>query len=587
MINFLCLYNFIELEQRIEIIGKKGYEYEEVVVVLLGNLYDKEVLNLKYGFSSENSDEEIVCKLYLKYGYSFLKFLIGDYSLVIYDRKRQKLIISRDAVGGTIPLFFSSNSKGDVVIATSIKLIIQNNFLPQIKFDETYFANFLTYDLANCREDTPFIGINRVKPGHCVLWENRKCRVEKVWNPSFEPIQYSTTREYIDHFKDIFIKAVNDRIHYAKSVSVDLSGGLDSSSIVCLLEKNDKEQRERQLTAISLCFPKNDAADERVYIESVLCKYPDIKHIKLEGINEWMFKNADKIDFYDEPNASSLFHEQSLVVARASQSEGATVHLTGHGGDVISGTQQFHLSQHLKKLNMNKLWREISVWAPFLKQSGGKTFFQGAIYPFLPLNIKRGLVSLYSDSSKKFDSMVDPIPIWMEKSCAKLVGLDPILSMKLPYYLSTQLKEIYRFSDWTYISRNIYSPLGIEVAHPFLDQRLIEFMLKVPSEIKMNPPYLKILLREAMKDILPERVRVRATKGEFSVVLNSGIKREQSLLWEWADKPMISELGIIKRETFCELLKRWSFGIGHIQSYYQIFALEHWLRTYSRNFSIS
>src|ERR1700676_692449 len=187
---------------------------------------------LQSGLRLSASDVEIVATAYQVWGLQVFSKLIGDWALSVWDPKVQSLVLAKDPIGPRF-MYYTLN-KEEVRWSSLIDplvLFIKNTF----SLDEEYIAGWLgSFPAAHL---TPYLGIQAVPPSCFVLIRPGTHVVKKHWEfDSRKSIRYRTDAEYEEHFRTVFAQSVHRRLRSAQPVLAELSGGMDSSSIVCMAD---------------------------------------------------------------------------------------------------------------------------------------------------------------------------------------------------------------------------------------------------------------------------------------------------------------------------------------------------------------
>jgi asparagine synthase (glutamine-hydrolysing) len=198
----------------------------KITVFFAGRLDDRKSLaNLARTYMTD-SDAELVARIYSIYDHRMFPHLVGDYALAVHDIERSRFVIARDPMGMR-RLFYTEHDDGSVIVATRLADLLPKE-VDIGSINKKYVANYLTYGVVDHCRLTPYTGIFRVLPGHCLSWSQLGQPQERVfWNPPTE-VHYSNQNDYTEHFKGLFLSAILDRMRGASSIGVDLSGGLDS-----------------------------------------------------------------------------------------------------------------------------------------------------------------------------------------------------------------------------------------------------------------------------------------------------------------------------------------------------------------------
>ena len=212
--------------------------------------------------SAESTDASIVAASYVRWGSDCFARLIGDWALAIWDPERRSLFLARDFVG-IRPLYYTC-CETEITWSTVLDplvLLAGKTF----KIEEEYLAGWLApFPDAHL---TPYVGILAVPPASFIEWRRERMRVHTYWN--FDPgkeILYTTDKEYAEHFRTLFAQSVRRRLRSNTSVLGELSGGMDSTSIVCMA---DSIGRGACVETISYYSESEPNWDERPYFTMV------------------------------------------------------------------------------------------------------------------------------------------------------------------------------------------------------------------------------------------------------------------------------------------------------------------------------
>lgn len=369
------------------------------------------------------------------------------------------------------------------------------------------------------REETLFAGIRRLEPSHYLRVSPCGAECRQYYAPdAFREISYQTDDEYAEHFLALFKEAVRGRLRSAKGVASELSGGLDSSSIVCLTETLCKrgEVQVHSFETYSVLFEPGPAA-ETEYIEEVLRKYPH-RHTNLSPgmapLAQLVRQVEHYVDLPDFPNSGCADYTPIF-----GPRNDLGVRLTGLGGDEwFSGTylayadllRQFRLIALLRRLRINR--NPLVGFEPF--PGYARTVLQFGLWPLLPENL-RSAVKRWLRRPK-----IHPV---VAPAFAARTKLLERLSMRrpLPRSRSFAQQDLFRCYSGTLsygleMNERWTAGFRLEARHPFLDRRIFEFALAIPDSQRFRPGVSKFVLRQSMRGILPERVRLRTDKTHFA-----------------------------------------------------------------------
>jgi asparagine synthase (glutamine-hydrolysing) len=240
------------------------------VLVMDGILFNRQELIelLHIEPDADRTDVGIVSAGLQKYGAGFLSKIVGDFAIVHYDRRSNSLLLARDPFG-VRPLFYHRDENVLFVASDLAALIKPTRNAPQL--DHEYVCTYLV--TIPPAERTPFRDFHPVAPGHALIMRNRLLRSSRFWRPeSIKNITYRTDAEYEEHCRDLMMEGVRHCLRTDdRPIWSTLSGGFDSSTIVCLANQLIKsgQAEARELQSLSIVFEDARSADERQFIRAV------------------------------------------------------------------------------------------------------------------------------------------------------------------------------------------------------------------------------------------------------------------------------------------------------------------------------
>lgn len=461
------------------------------------------------------TDTEVIIHAYEEWGEECLNRFNGMFAFAIWEKKINRLFCARDRFG-IKPFYYYFDGKV-FLFASEIKALLKSGVV-QSKPNNPIIFDYLAYAYLDHTEDTFFEGVKQLMPAHSLILENGRLHIKKWWDlvrGSESPFRIrssaSKDKEYATKFYEILLDSI--RLHLRSDVPIGtcLSGGLDSSSIVCIANKlmfsnNNVNISERQKT-FSSCF-NDHKYDERKYVHSVLNQTKaEPNFVFLKG--EDLFDILSKVIWHqDEPFGSTSIVAQWYVMEEASKK--VKVLLDGQGADeLLAGYHGYFgglYSDLLKKFQLFKLLKEIIYYK----------IIHNHFQPYVFSNIARAFLppSLISLIRGKISHTIE----WMDESFQKKYKRSFGYSDKFETNLDNQLYSIltkYGLPALLHYEDRNSMAFSIEARVPFLDYRLVEFMFSLSSDQKIRNGTTKIVLRNAMKGILPENVRMRQDKMGF------------------------------------------------------------------------
>jgi len=484
------IYNYIELRLELK---AKGHEFQT------------------------QSDTEVILNSYLEWGTDCLSHFNGMWAFAIYDKNKKRLFCARDRFG-IKPLYYFFDQER-FVFASEIKALLSYTKMER-KPNRAIVYDYLSYGMIDHTEETFFEDVEQVPPSHYLVLEAGNLTIQKYWslNPQNKlDLGHGTKAdaEYARRFYELFEDSI--RIHLRSDVSIGscLSGGLDSSSIVCLANKllfGDKVVSseligEKQKT-FSSCF--DDARfDERKYIETVLSTTSAESNYTFPNPKELLDELPKLIWHQDEPFGSTSIYAQWCVMKLAAQ-RGVRVLLDGQGSDeMLAGYHTFFDAYWAGLAGRAQVGELIQEWSTYRRMFNVSLSypFQHTLFALAPSALQKQV-----RSKRNFPGMNPHFAgEFGDRYPYQDMGYsDNPLSRRLQLFITkTSLPGLLHYEDRNSMAHSI------EARVPFLDYRLVEFAFSIPDDQKIKKGYTKSVLRNAMKDTLPESIRMRTDKMGF------------------------------------------------------------------------
>lgn len=466
----------------------------DIVIVFNGEIYNyKEVavdLAANYGITfKSNSDTEVIIKAYQVYGKDFVSYLNGMFAIAIWDGKSEELFIARDRIG-IKPIYYYFND-GFFAFASEIKALLK---LPQIKKTPNINAiikyNTLSFQL---NEETWYEKIFLLEPGCTLSVTHQGVVKNSYWRPIININYKRSYADTVNELKYLIENAIN--IHQISDVPVGahLSGGVDSSTIVAFVSKSNKNLHTFSSTFKSMGV-KFDESNEINYMKN---HFGTHHHQITANGNEVELMLDSMITSLDEPIAgpatipmyfiNKLIHQAGIKVVNG-----------GQGVDELFGGYPPYFNTGVRNLiKMIKMRKHVPT----------------SELPYIPLYIDKYLKgrnftakSTTQDIWKNTEMKTNTINLYNQITNnlqEDLLPFEQMMIMDLKFYLPALLHQEDRMSmNWS-----------IESRVPFLDYRLVEYALTIPSYFKIRKGITKAVFRDAVKDLVPP------------LILNNKIKR--------------------------------------------------------------
>ena len=498
-------------------------EDESIWIVFNGEIYNYKELQddliTKGHIFKTKSDTETIVHLYEQYGVDCVKHLRGMFAFSIWDNNKKQLFCARDRFGIKPFYYYTDNEK--FVFGSEIKAILSANNIDKTLSNDalnSFFAfGYITSDLAIYRQ------IKKLQPAHYLILSfknNPTIEINKYWDIRFEPDHSKSEKQWAEEIEASLSEAV--KLHMISDVPLGafLSGGIDSGSVVAMMAKNSTNP----IKTFSIGF-KEEKYNELIFAREIAKKYGCEHHeqiVEPESVNLL----PKLVRAYDEPFADSSAIPTYYVSKFAR--EYVTVALSGDGGDeLIAGYSIYRYLQRINKFNTSSPSFNKFVW--------------GNINKLIPESVAGKGLTYHLSQNKNF--LGAHLCIWTNEERKKLILSNDIFKFNIvPELFKEEILKKGNKHDFisnlqyldlqTYMVDDILTKVdrasmlnSLEVRVPLLDHKFAELLFKVPSNLKMKGKETKYILRQAMKNILPETTLNRQKIG-FGVPLSLWFKDE-------------------------------------------------------------
>jgi asparagine synthase (glutamine-hydrolysing) len=467
-----------------------------------------------------HSDTEVIIAAYDEWGAGCLERFRGMFAFALWDTREKTLFAARDLFGEK-PFYYARKANGSLIIASEIRAILASKLVDE-SLDLQSVDAFLTFGYVP-PERTIYRNVASLPPAHRLEWRGGQVSVAPYWTPRLGYRRIGM-REAADELRHLAGQAVKRQMIADVPVGAFLSGGLDSSTIVALMQA----QSPRPVKTFSVGFGKT--INELPYAAAVARRYATEHHeIDLGDIDAapLVVKMAS---VYDEPFADTSHIPTFLVAQYARQF--VKVVLSGDGGDELFGGyswyQQLQRSQSVRVLPRLQwlLSRSASKalgdrW-PALRERSSAAGLAARREDLWVRAVMVHTVTRLPDRQRLWGkNMPEPYRPIEHKPDASVEGLDRSFYFDLRFYLPG---DILAKVDRAAMSNSL------ETRTPFLDRDVAEFALSLPAELKVSKGESKRVMRTAFADLWPEEIHDRPKQGFGSPI------------GEWFRQPALREL---------------------------------------------
>lgn len=554
-------------------------------IVFNGEIYNhqhiRNDLENKYTYKSK-TDTETILYGYQEYGLDIFNKMIGMWGIAIWDSKEEKLLLCRDRVG-VKPLYFY-HKDNLFLFGSEIKSILQH---PEVKreLNISELTNYLNYGMSS-KNSSLFKNIRKVPSGHYLeLNANQEITLKRYWSPYNGKFEYNSSEDIQATILEKLRDAIKIRMMSDVPFGVFLSGGIDSSLNVALMN----ELMDRPVDTFTVGFKELEKFNELEFANQIAKQFNTNHHEILIDSQDAMNILSDLPWYEDEPNADPVCIPL-YYLSKLTKESGTTVVQVGEGSDeqfigykwmmrdykFVNSYWKYYknLPQPLKSLTYNSLKSLLEstnnhLIADILRRATyNEEFSWSGTSIFSPSHLK------YLLSDDYLNEVLTPANYGAElhKEAYSLKNDANYLERLLFVELNQRLAEILLMRV-----DKIGMAHSIEARVPFLDHRLIEYTISIPDKFKVpNFTEPKYLLKKAVEEILPHNIIYRKKMG-FAAPVDNWFR---TIWYDFAkdriENSNFMNLGILNKSFVLNLLERHKAGKNLGQELYSIINLTLW-----------
>ena len=533
-INFKNFKNLFFLHTRLSIIdletrSNQPFEDSDYSIIFNGEIYNyielKKDLILKGFKFKTQSDTEVLLKSYIYYGISFFKKLEGMWSLAIWDKKNNKLILSRDRFGEK-PLFYTIQNDG-IYFSSDIRVI---KCLSGKSYD--YNTSRITKGVVNGYKslykdpsETFFKKIFQIPPSSYVeIKKDLSFNVKKYWHIEKKKISFKSNQELIENAKEHLFNSLKIRLRSDVPLAFCLSGGIDSGSLVSIAAK----KFDVKVNSFSILDSSDERYNEKKNIDRVVRDISSNHHeINIENIqnNSQNIERIKKLIKYKSGPIPTISYFLHSFLSESISKNNFKVALSGTAADeVYSGYYDHHLQylyDNKSKKNFNLYKKNFEKFVkPLIRNPDLKKFD-------LYINNNRSRKHIYDNSEEFVKFLKKDVKVDLKFSEKKFTS---------QLFKNRSLNELFHEITPVVLNEDDTNSMyhSIENRSPFLDSNLVNFLYSVSTEKLIQNGYAKYILRESAKNFLHEEVRTDRVKKGFNASVTS--------IFDFSDKRFLDEI---------------------------------------------
>ncbi|WP_418490007.1 asparagine synthase (glutamine-hydrolyzing) [Frisingicoccus sp.] len=421
-------------------------------------------LGIAQSLSREAREEQILIKAYEAWGYDMADHMHGMFAFALWDEDEQKLFCLRDPFG-TKPFYYYETEEGHLLYGTTIRKIMdQPGFVKKLNEEMLQLYLSLTYVAG---ENTFFRGLRKLMPGHYLIWQDGRLKIERYWTPEFHPDYSKSLEDWADEIHGTLQAIMSEVKSEDETAESFLSGGVDSSYVLAMSDVQMSDS----------CGYEEERFDESGLARQT-AEILGRKNSRCLITPEEYFEIVPYVMYnMEQPlgDASAI----AFAIACRATAEHAKLCYSGEGADEFFGG--YNMYRNAERYGENL-----------------KTFYVGNTNIMKEDEKKRIL--------KKYDPDVLPIEL-VERIYEETEGLDPLTKMSDVDIQIWLEGDIYLNVD------KMSTAAGLEIRMPLTDRRIFDIASRMPAKYKVNDEQNKVAFRTAAAKVLPEEIAFRKKLG--------------------------------------------------------------------------
>jgi asparagine synthase (glutamine-hydrolysing) len=576
-----------EVDESLPLVSTQG-----VWIVLDGRIDSRDELIDALGLPRDTSDARCVLAAYAKWGDGFAGKLNGDFALACYDPATRRMVLARDALG-IRPLYYFRSDRL-FAFASEIKALLAHPDIPTAPSMEGV-ADFMMIGVRpiDKQDVTCFEGVFSLVPAHLLVATPERTVTRRYWD--FDgglSVRLKSRDEYAEAFHERFVTAVRHRTRSRAGVAVSISGGFDSSSILCqALTLNRDRALCPAITGISYLGTEHTEADERRYLAMIESDFGiAIERFDMEPYLGLVDDAAEQVRAVEAPFVDYMWkitrhqHQQSAAA-------GARTFLTGHWGDQMLFSSAY-LADLIGGLRLTEVWRHLNEYGRFYGRETVRILARIAAVDSARAFLPEAVLPMAKRLRRRVGRAPQRAP-WFSERLRHFEQTSSDKPVKLPLdfhsvharsiYLEARSKYHIQCMEW---NNKAGALNGITCAFPFLDRDLVQFLMAVPGDVQNAGGVPRAMARDGMKGVMPDEIRARVWKGDPSALLNSGIREEAGAFTRALDhNSLAARMGFVDGERLATHVKGMlqAEGLQGCENSWRVadlFGLEAWLRVF-------
>lgn len=466
------------------------------------------------------SDAQVLMAAYQRWGDGVAERLEGDFAFALWDGRRRRLLCARDALG--VKALYYHLGPGLFAVASDVSALLARPLFPR-RLNATAISQYLLASFDDT-EATGYRDVLRLPPARALAVDAQRARSWSYWSPSqVDELVLHDDADYEEAFRHALSQSVTSRLG-AGTVGVSLSGGLDSSSIACILTGADRTA----MTAYTAVFDADPTSDERHWASTVVrrcgAQWRQCDPSSTSPLADWAGASWTGAAPACNPQISVC-----RVTLGAAADDGVAVLLHGFGGDSVVSHGVAYLAELVGAGHVMRAAAE----ADALRRRHGRSrrsVARLAVAPFIPDSMLRAW-----NMARRHPSSPGPALLRPEMARQLPAGDHPRARTARADHVGDVNAGI--VASALEASYRVDALAGVERRYPFLERRLVELCVSLPGDQKLRSGWTRSIMRRAMVGLLPEEVLQRPGKADLSPAFSRAMATERAALRELVADP--------------------------------------------------
>jgi asparagine synthase (glutamine-hydrolysing) len=542
--------------------------------LVFGRIYYRDDLVAALGADAPRAtgDAALALALYRRFGAAGIERLEGEYAVAIIDRTERRIVACRDPMGA-YPLFWTTRN-GDLAIATCLRPLVRFRGDADVDIDFLGEKLMVGFSALDYRARTAFQGISRLVTGAVLVADIATGQVETHrhwdWSARLRDPGTDDADVVAEEYRALLERAVHERLR--GTVAAHFSGGMDSTA-VALIAQRECAARGGAVHALSIVYETLfGLKDETPYIDAGLAGSGLVAH-RLNGDAICDFDDPQPLRLYDEPSTGIYQAGRDIALTAATAQVGASTALTGVGADELAADAPYYIADLMRRGRLMQAWSEATRWGRAYNTNPMRTMRPYGIEPLLPAVLQAGLRAALSGGYAPF-SRQSPWTIapWVKRDFARRTGMrDHALDTLREAFgghasvVLSQAMAAIRYTAGDLMRGHFAAPLGVHIAHPFRDPRLMAYALGARLRVRPSPGEQKMLIARATRDLLPEKIIARREKGSFNAAFFQGLNRNLAALESMVHRSPVEDMGLFDKAQLIACMRRTALAVDQVR----------------------